>query len=116
MGTRTNIYGDTMGLPSGKTLDRGITISTKDDRYSLRINKYESNVLNANNTSGLNVWLIGNNGATLFTWGEDYADRLQYDLNEVGNPASTMSHISFRIAGDHERGCAGAWHHATRLP
>jgi hypothetical protein len=88
MGTRKNIYGDTMGLPSGKTLDRGITISTKDDRYSLRINKYESNVLNANNTSGLNTWLIGNNGATLFTWGEDYADRLEYNLNEVGNPAS----------------------------
>jgi len=88
MGTRSNIYGDTLGLPSGKTLDRGITISTKDDRFSLRINKYESNVLNAKNTSGLNPWLIGNNGATLFTWGEDFADRLEYNLNEVGNPAT----------------------------
>ena len=88
MGTRTNIYGDTMGLPSGKTLDRGITISTKDDRFSLRINKYESNVLNANNTSGLNTWLIGNNSDTLFTWGENFADRLEYNLNEVGKPAT----------------------------
>ncbi len=87
-GTRYTIYGNAIAPQSGKTLDRGIAISTKDDRFSLRINKYESNVKDATSTAGLNTWLIGNNGDTLFTWGENRADMYEYNLGAVGDPSS----------------------------
>lgn len=88
MGTRYDIYGSTIGLPSGKTNDRGVLLSTKDGRFTVRINKYESNVLDAPSTSGLNTWYIGNNGDTLFTRGENRADVYEYHLGAVGDPSS----------------------------
>jgi hypothetical protein len=87
-GTRYNIYGEPIALPSGTTKDRGILISTKDNRFSLRVNKYESNVLDAPSTSGLNTWYVGNNGDTLFTRGENRADMFEYHLGTLGDPSS----------------------------
>jgi hypothetical protein len=63
-------------------------IATRDNKYSLRINKYESKVIDANSTSGLNYWLIGNNGDTLFTRGENAADSYEYRLGTRGDPTT----------------------------
>ncbi len=91
-GTRYNIYGDAIAPQSGRTKDRGILIATKDDRFSLRINKYESNVADANNTSGLNTWFISGGG--LFSWGSNYADVFQYHLGNTGDPTSVETPAS----------------------
>jgi len=89
VGTRYDIYGNEIPAASGTTKDRGIMLSTKDDRFSLRINKYESTVLNASSTSGLNTWLIGNNAdATIFAWGETWADVYDYRLGTTGDASS----------------------------
>ena len=84
-GTRSTIYGSPIAPSSGKTLDRGVLIATKDGRFSLRINKYESSIKDASSSAGLNTWLIGNNGDTLFTRGETYADRYEYNLGTAGD-------------------------------
>ena len=89
VGTRYDIYGNEIPAASGTTKDRGIMLSTKDDRFSLRINKYESTVLNASSTAGLNAWLIGNNSdATIFAWGETWADVYDYRLGTTGDDSS----------------------------
>lgn len=44
---RSDFYGNIIGNPSGETKEYGVTLSTKDSKYSLRIQKYE--------TSGKNV-------------------------------------------------------------
>ena len=89
VGTRFDMYGNEIPAASGTTKDKGIMISTKDDRFSLRINKYESTVLNASSTAGLNTWLVGNNGdATIFAWGETWADVYDYRLGSTGDASS----------------------------
>ena len=89
VGTRYDMYGNEIPAASGTTKDKGILISTKDDRFSLRINKYESTVLDASSTAGLNTWLVGNNAdATIFAWGETYADVYDYRLGTTGDASS----------------------------
>jgi len=39
---RRDIFGNSIANPTGTTKDYGITLSTKDDKYSLRVVKYES--------------------------------------------------------------------------
>lgn len=41
---RSDIYGTPLPAPNGKTTDYGILLSTKDGRYSLKINCYETTV------------------------------------------------------------------------
>jgi hypothetical protein len=49
--------------PKGTTTDYGLVLGTKDGKYSLKINKYETNVKNASGTSGFNSFYL----AQLFT-------------------------------------------------
>ena len=49
--------------PTGTTTDYGLVLGTKDGKYSLKINKYETKVTNANGTSGFNSFYL----AQLFT-------------------------------------------------
>ena len=46
--TRRDIYGTPLSNPTGETKDYGVTLSTKDGKYSLRAIKYETSVMNAN--------------------------------------------------------------------
>lgn len=55
---RVDVFGTPLGDPSGKTKDYGVTVSFLDNRITLKVNKYKSQILNA--TSGLdNEWYIG---------------------------------------------------------
>lgn len=47
---RIDIYGAPLPAPVGNTTDKGILLETKDGKYSLKINKYETISLNATNT------------------------------------------------------------------
>jgi hypothetical protein len=47
-GTRRDIYGHTIGNPTGKTRDYGVLLATKDNKFSLRVIKFESSVQSAN--------------------------------------------------------------------
>lgn len=50
--SRVDINGDPIGPPSGKTIDRGILIQTRDGRYSLKVNRYVTNITNGSNPNG----------------------------------------------------------------
>jgi hypothetical protein len=71
--------------PTGKTKDFGIRISTKDDKYALKINRYETSVKNANGTSGFNSFYLGNLVA------EFQPARNKYTF-EVSNPSDPASY------------------------
>jgi outer membrane receptor protein involved in Fe transport len=45
--TRRDIYGNPIGNPTGKTKDYGLLLATKDNKYSLRVVKYETSVKDA---------------------------------------------------------------------
>ena len=80
-GTRNDVYGNPLPLPSGSTIDRGILIATKDGKYSLKVNKYESSVKDASSTAGLNTWFLGG----FMSWGSNYADVFTHNLGVTGD-------------------------------
>jgi hypothetical protein len=45
---RRDIYGNSIGNPTGKTKDYGVLLSTKDGKYSFRAVKYETSLKGAN--------------------------------------------------------------------
>ena len=47
---RTDVFGNPVGNPSGDTKEYGLTLSTKDNKYSLRVVKFETAVQNASVT------------------------------------------------------------------
>lgn len=86
-GTRNNIYGQALPLPSGRTKDFGIMLSDKEDRFELKINKYKSTVKDATNTTGIATWfLLG--GGNFIQRNEDRADAYEYHLANLGDPKS----------------------------
>lgn len=50
--TRRDIYGSPIPNPTGSTKDYGVLLSTKDDKYSLRVFKYETSVSGASTPLG----------------------------------------------------------------
>jgi outer membrane receptor protein involved in Fe transport len=60
---RVDVYGDQVAPPSGKTVDRGIVIETRDGKYSLKLTRYvtsESNITtNAGGFANDFNWWIG---------------------------------------------------------
>lgn len=83
-GTRNDIHGNPLPPPSGATNDRGIMISTKDEKFSLKINKYKTSVLNASNTSLATWFLLGD----FIVRNESRADAYEYHLTSLGDPNS----------------------------
>ncbi|HVW20748.1 MAG TPA: TonB-dependent receptor plug domain-containing protein [Opitutaceae bacterium] len=49
---RRDVYGSPIDNPDGKTKEYGLILSTKDDRLSLRIEKYDTKVENGSSTLG----------------------------------------------------------------
>ncbi len=58
-------FNDPLPLPDGHTKDIGIILDTKDGRFSLRINKFESVVKGALSDAGIQYWNYGNNIAIM---------------------------------------------------
>ncbi len=50
--SRVNINGDPVAPPAGKTIERFIRIDTRDGKYGIKINRYETNISNGVNPSG----------------------------------------------------------------
>lgn len=80
----TDYWKQDHALPSGETEDMGIIIATKDGRYSLKVNKFESAIAN-NPSSGLEFWNYGNNIGIM---AEAY-HQIKYNYETRGNPNST---------------------------
>ena len=50
--SRVDINGSPLAPPSGKTIERGILLETRDGKYSLKINRYETNITNGEYAGG----------------------------------------------------------------
>ncbi len=86
-------FGMQLPLPSGDTEDIGLLLATKDGKYSLKVNKFESKVAN-NPSSGLQFWNYGNNvGIYAQAWSQ-----IKYNYETRSNPNST--HYGNNIISD----------------
>ena len=73
---RVDLMNNPMGAPNGKTIDKSILLSTKDERYSLKITKYENSVNLTTGSSFNNTWAIG----WIEAWSASFANVFEYDL------------------------------------
>lgn len=81
----TDYFGQALPLPRGETKDFGLLLASKDGRYSLKLNKFESVVEN-NLSSGLEWWRYGNNVGIMA------AAYRQYKFNLEGRSATAVRH------------------------
>lgn len=58
-GARTGLYGSEIAAPTGKTKDIGLRLSTKDNKYSFRITKYEAEAKDVTSSSFNSAYLGG---------------------------------------------------------
>lgn len=99
---RVDVYGEPLAAPTGNTTDRGILIETKDGKYSLKINKYETIAENASSTALDGVrWFI----TASQVWSGNWANRFEFDLDEdrfsskVTNPDPENTKYNYGRAG-----------------
>lgn len=81
---RTGPLNNLLTPPIGKTKEVGVTFSTKDGKYALKINKYKTEVVNSNGTSGFNSFYLGS------LW-PDYQETRNRYVFEVSNPTNPNS-------------------------
>jgi TonB-dependent Receptor Plug Domain len=91
---RRDIFGNTVASPTGKTKDYGITISALNDKITLRINRYESSVTNANVAGEIGgQYLIG----AVEGWGQVAAVKFRSSI-APGGPLSWPGDTVFGIS------------------
>lgn len=77
-------FGQELPLPEGKTKDMGVILATKNGKYSVKVNKFESTVAN-NPSSFIQFWNYGNNvGIYAQAWSQ-----FKYNYETRSNPGST---------------------------
>ena len=86
VGARRNIYGEIIGPPTGGTEDYGVLLSTKDNRYSLRVTKFETYLQDASSSAVAGDWFLG----AVMAWGGNWANIFEYNLSgytlDTANP------------------------------
>lgn len=100
--SRVDIYGEQLPAPAGKTTDRGIRIETKDGRFALRVNRYETSNANANSTQ-INAASIGN----WMQLTQNFANVFGYNILPWGNDATAAGQTG--SATDIFNGNTGVW-------
>ena len=114
---RKDIYGVEIPLPSGETKDLGILLETKDGKYSLKVNKYETAV-NFANSNGLNgAWFLGASQA----WSGDWVNVFEYNWTGFGDSAGistdpTYTRANWVDAPDREVAAIAAWRQWQQSP
>ncbi|KAF0094819.1 MAG: TonB-dependent receptor plug [Puniceicoccaceae bacterium 5H] len=78
---RTNIYGEAIPFQSGGTEDYGLWLSTKDNRFSFRVTKFETTLQNASSTAITGNWFLG----AVMAWGGNWANVFEYNIDGNGN-------------------------------
>jgi hypothetical protein len=90
-----DVYGNPHPVPTGKTKEMGVLLSTKDSRYVLKVNKYETSQKNVVNNGALNnnTWYFFDARSSgpdqnFIGRGENRIDQYQYHLSARANEAS----------------------------
>jgi hypothetical protein len=87
---RQNLFGDVIANPSGKTKEYGFTVSTLNDKLSLKVDWYHTTEDNAtlDQSNGNSIGGLGSSGYFMWaapTWGMSYAAQIQDGLQGI-NP------------------------------
>lgn len=72
---RVDVYGEPLSAPSGTTKDVGILLETKDGKYSLKVNKYNTESVNASSSALGGGWFIGASQA----WAANWVNRFEFN-------------------------------------
>ena len=72
---RVDIYGVPLSAPSGKTKDVGILLETPDGRFSLKVNKYTTQSVNASSSALDGASFIGASQA----WAANWVNRFEFN-------------------------------------
>lgn len=78
---RRDLYGNTLGNPSGSTKEYGVLLSTKDNKYSLRVIKYETSM------KGVNTSLGGTSIGSIISNGLNWRNVFLYQLGGYDYPS-----------------------------
>lgn len=84
---RVDVYGLPLGPPKGVTKDVGILLETKDGKYSLKINKYQTDATDATSTAMSFNWFIGASQA----WGANWANRYEFNWTADNNSGAVAT-------------------------
>ncbi len=95
LANRVDVYGVALAPPSGKTIDRGILIETKDGKYSLKINKFITALKNASSSAFQNGYFIGQSQQ----YGGNWANQFEYDLAKDNQTYTLAGQANNRPAG-----------------
>jgi catechol 2,3-dioxygenase-like lactoylglutathione lyase family enzyme len=95
---RVDAYGEPLAAPQGVTHERGILFETRDGRYSLRINRYQTELSNSStDVLSNNQWFIGASQA----WSANWVNRFEFNWTQdtnagaVANPDPTNSQYNY---------------------
>lgn len=107
---RRDIYGEEIPLPAGETKDLGILLETKDGKYSLKVNKYETAVTNANSNGLGGAWFLGASQA----WSGDWVNVFEYNWTGFGDSSGISTDPNYTRANwvdarDREAASIAAW-------
>ena len=94
-------WGQQLPLPEGKTEDIGVVLATRDNKYSLKVNKFESAVSN-NTSGGLQFWNYGNNiGIMAQSWSQfKFNTEIKNNQNSTRYGANVISDLPVPTAGN----------------
>ncbi len=81
------------GAPQGATKDMGVMLETKDGKYSVRINKFKTEVQNSSSSALNRAGFLG----TALARGTNWANQFQYDLGTGNQPSNHI--ISAQVNG-----------------
>jgi hypothetical protein len=84
---RVGPTGELLPAPTGRTKDMGVLLATKDGKYSLKINNYETTVTNSSGTSGFSPFYLGG----LFTGYQAVRNVFKFEVTDGTNPSSFHS-------------------------
>ncbi|MDQ5978512.1 MAG: hypothetical protein QG602_1486 [Verrucomicrobiota bacterium] len=100
--SRVDIYGEALPAPAGKTVDHGLLVASKDGRYSLRVNRYETSNSNASSTQ-INAASIGN----WMQLTQNFANVFGYNIRPWGYDATAAGQTG--SSSDIFNGNTGVW-------
>jgi outer membrane receptor protein involved in Fe transport len=100
--SRVDIYGEQLPAPAGKTEDIGVLFETKNGKYSLRVNHYETSNSNATSTQ-INAASIGN----WMQLTQNFANVFGYNIRPWGYDATAAGQVG--SSSDIFNGITGVW-------
>jgi hypothetical protein len=114
---RRDIYGVDIALPAGTTKDLGVLLETKDGKYSMKVNKYETAVTNANSSGLGGSWFLGASQQ----WSGNWVNIFEFNWNggdatTAAAPGVDSSRYNWQDAPDREAAAIAAWRQWQQSP